>query len=72
MQVPARARAGRAGRSDRKVAVRQLPWRLVENPFRPIEVYSADQIEAIHLASLAVLRDQGMRFLAAEARDIMR
>jgi trimethylamine--corrinoid protein Co-methyltransferase len=66
------ARGGRAGRSDRKVAVRQQPWRLVENPFRPIEVYSADQIEAIHQASLSVLRDQGMRFLTAETRDIMR
>ena len=65
-------RGGRAGRSERKVAVRQMPWRLVENPFRPIEVYSAEQIEAIHQASLSVLRDQGMRFLSAEARDIMR
>ena len=28
--------------------VTQRPWGLVKNPYRPIEVLSADQIEQIH------------------------
>ncbi|MBX6320311.1 MAG: trimethylamine methyltransferase family protein [Rhodospirillaceae bacterium] len=52
--------------------LRQLPWRTLRNPYRPIEVLSADQIEAIHEASLRVLEEIGMDFLDAEALDILR
>ncbi len=38
--------------------------------YRPIEILSADEIEAIHLASLRVLRDTGMKVLSAEAREL--
>jgi trimethylamine--corrinoid protein Co-methyltransferase len=41
-------------------ALHQLPWRQIVNPYSPIEVLSADQIEAIHQTSLL-----------PEARDIL-
>jgi trimethylamine--corrinoid protein Co-methyltransferase len=50
---------------------RQLPWRAIENPYRPIEVLSADQVEAIHNASLRVLSDLGMEFLGDQALDLL-
>ena len=33
----------------------QLPWRTVRNPYRPVEILSADEVEAIHRASLRIL-----------------
>ncbi|MCP4454239.1 MAG: methyltransferase, partial [Planctomycetes bacterium] len=49
----------------------QLLWQTVVNPLPPMEVLSADQVEAIHLASLRLLEDIGMRFLSAEAREVL-
>ena len=43
--------------------VRQLPWRRLVNPYRPIEILSADQVEAIHVASLRILDEIGMEVL---------
>ncbi len=43
--------------------IRQLPWRNVVNPYAPIEILSADQVETIVQTSLKVLAKQGMRFL---------
>jgi trimethylamine--corrinoid protein Co-methyltransferase len=51
--------------------LKQLPWRQVRNPYSPIEVLSADQIEAIHHASLTVLEEIGMDFLHPEALTIL-
>ena len=45
------------------------PWRRVVNPFTPLEILSADQVEAIHHAALAVLRDTGVEVLGAAALD---
>ena len=53
-------------------ALKQLPWRRVENPYPPIEVFSADQIEAIHDTSLRILEEIGMDFLHPEALDILK
>ena len=60
-----RRRSGTAGRP-------QLAWRQVRNPLPPIEVFSADQIEHIHLTSLRVLEQIGMDFLDAGAREMLR
>ncbi|MCC7047286.1 MAG: trimethylamine methyltransferase family protein [Alphaproteobacteria bacterium] len=49
----------------------QLAWRAIENPYKPIEVLSDDQVEAIHTASLRVLRDLGMEFLGDQALDLL-
>ena len=35
--------------------IAQLPWRRLVDPFRPLEVLSVDQVEAVHLASLRIL-----------------
>ncbi len=45
----------------------QPPWRIHQRRFEPTAVVSEDELEAIHEASLAVLRDTGMDFLHSEA-----
>lgn len=52
-------------------AVKQLPWRTVQNPYSPIEILSDDQVETIIDAALGVLERQGMRFLYDESRRMM-
>lgn len=65
-----------ARRSHRKKrvanAIRQLPWRRVTNPYAPVEILSADQIETILQTSMEVLAVQGMRFLEPRSRDMLR
>ncbi|MFQ6018882.1 MAG: trimethylamine methyltransferase family protein, partial [Kiloniellaceae bacterium] len=62
-------RRGRQPRSG--PALSQLPWRQIRNPYRPIEILSAEQLEAIHDASMRVLEEIGMDFLHPEALDIL-
>ena len=63
---------GRAERERRSGStLNQLKWRRVENPYLPIEVLHAEQIEAIHDTSLRVLEEIGMDFLHPEALDIL-
>ena len=50
--------------------VPRLPWRRVVNPFRPVEILSADQLEAVHQAGLRILRDIGVEVLGARALDL--
>jgi trimethylamine--corrinoid protein Co-methyltransferase len=51
--------------------VRQLPWRRLTNPYRPIEILSADQVEAVHVASLRILDGIGMEVLGDRAIDAL-
>ena len=51
--------------------VRQLPWRRLVNPYRPVEILSADQVEAIHVASLRILDEIGMEVLGERALDAL-
>jgi len=51
--------------------VAQRPWRRLRNPFRPIELLSADQVEAIHRASLRLLAELGLEFQNPEALSIL-
>jgi trimethylamine--corrinoid protein Co-methyltransferase len=46
-----------------------LPWRTVRNPFRPLEIVSADAIEEIHRASLRILEEIGVECLGDRALD---
>jgi trimethylamine--corrinoid protein Co-methyltransferase len=64
-------RGGAARERRREAGVAQLSWREVVNPYRPVELLSADQIEAIHLASLGLLERVGMKVLHEEARAIL-
>ena len=58
-----RQRARRSGGGG----VHQLPWRRLVNPYRPIEILSADQVEAMHASSLRVLEEFGIEFLDDES-----
>ena len=48
----------------------QRPWAQPTMRLRPTEVVSEDELEAIHLASLRILRDIGIDFLDAESRAV--
>lgn len=73
--MPRRSRAGTARRRHRGQRSRpefeQLPRRQLRNPYRLVELLSADEIEAIHEASLTVLEEIGVNFLLPEAREIL-
>lgn len=45
--------------------------RRLSNPFRPLEILSEDQVDAIHTAALQVLSDSGVKVLLPEARQIL-
>jgi len=65
-------RRGRSRSRDAGGGLAQLPWRELSNPFPPLEVLSADQLEGVHEASLTVLEEIGMDFLHPEALEILR
>jgi trimethylamine---corrinoid protein Co-methyltransferase len=50
----------------------QLPWQAVVNPYAPMEVLGAEQVEAIHLTSLRILEELGIELMSARARDTLR
>lgn len=64
----------RRGHRPRRTAagLRQLPWQLVRYPHPPLEVLSADHVEAIVEAALTILETKGFRFLHEEAREYLR
>ncbi|WP_206530090.1 trimethylamine methyltransferase family protein [Nordella sp. HKS 07] len=62
-------RAGDAAAQARGIA--QLPRRKVKRRFTAMEIISADEVEAIHKASLTVLAEIGMDFMLPEARDLL-
>lgn len=63
-------------RRERRLAegagIRQMPFGKVVNRYPPMQVVSADEIEAIHHASLALLRDTGMEIMHDESRKLLR
>ncbi len=70
-------RGGRRDGGGRKtvsgrLSVAQLPRRNVTRAFPPMQIVSADEIEAIHQASLRVLSEIGMDFTLPEARDLLK
>ena len=67
----ARGDRRRAARQRSGGGVRQLPWRSVRNPYRPVEVLSADQLESIHDTSLRILEEVGIEFLSEPALDLL-
>ena len=50
--------------------VPRLPWRRIVNPYAPLEILSADQVETIHAASLQILQRVGVEVLGARALDL--
>jgi trimethylamine---corrinoid protein Co-methyltransferase len=68
---PSRKRQGGRGRRIEASRVPQLPWVQVVNPYPPMEVLSADQLEAIHLTSLRILEELGMEVMSSRALQIL-
>jgi len=66
------ARLRRRDRSARSAGLRQLPFATLRNRYRPVELVSADEIGAIHRASLRLLAEVGMEVLHEESRGILR
>ena len=60
--APRRARRGAPG-------LALLPWRRLTNPFHPVEILSADEIESIHHGSLRILAEIGLEVLGDRALD---
>ena len=72
MSEPRQSRRRRQGRAKRDAnQLAQPPWRAVRNPFKPVDLLSEEQVERIHQASLAVLRDMGVEFMSDEALDVL-
>src|ERR1700731_2259266 len=68
---PSRRRQGGRGRRLGGGRVPQLPWAEVSNPYLPMEVLSADQLETIHLTSLRILEDLGMEVMSRRAIAVL-
>lgn len=67
-----RRRDGTRPRRSAEGRLPQLPWRTVTNPYAPLEMLSADQVEAIHDTSLAILERLGIELMSAPARAVLR
>ncbi|WP_282608525.1 trimethylamine methyltransferase family protein [Pelagibius sp. Alg239-R121] len=65
-------RRGSSRRERRSAAknLTQLPWRQVINPYPPMEILSADQLETIHLSSLRILQELGIEVVSDHALDV--
>jgi trimethylamine--corrinoid protein Co-methyltransferase len=66
-----RRRGGRRGDGERSTLPVQRPWAQPRLRYAPTEVVSADELEAIHRASLRVLEEIGMDVLDEEARTLL-
>ncbi|MGD0494112.1 MAG: trimethylamine methyltransferase family protein [Steroidobacteraceae bacterium] len=66
-----RRRQGGRGRRTDETGIPQLPWTEVVNPYPPMEVLSADQLEAVHLTSLRILEELGMEIMSERALAIL-
>jgi trimethylamine--corrinoid protein Co-methyltransferase len=58
-------------RRSRSPEIKQPPFRPVHNPFPPFEIASADEVETLHLASLEVLQEIGMKITDGRALDLL-
>ena len=65
----ARANRRKSARRRNDGGIRQLPWSALRNPYRPLEVLSEEQLEAIHLTSLQILEELGIEFMSETALD---
>lgn len=51
--------------------IRQLPWQDIVNTYAPMEILAPEQIEQIHLGSLALLENYGMHIMHDGARRLL-
>ncbi len=69
---PRKRRDGARPRRSTSAALPQLPWQAVRNPYPPMELLSADQLEAIHVTSLRILEELGIELMSPRARALLR
>ncbi|MCV0397462.1 MAG: trimethylamine methyltransferase family protein [Rhizobiaceae bacterium] len=67
---PRRRRSSRRTQADKPDLLPQLPARMVRNPYPPMELLSADQVEAIHDASMRILEEFGIEVMNGRALDL--
>ncbi|MDC3360176.1 trimethylamine methyltransferase family protein [Candidatus Thioglobus sp.] len=65
-------RRGRAKVAREVTNFTQAPYRQKKNPFQPMSIFSVDEIESIHEASLKVLCDTGMDIQSPRAVEILK
>ena len=65
-------RRGRAKVTREVTNFTQAPYRQKKNPFQPMSIFSLDEIESIHEASLKVLCDTGIDIQSPRAVEILK
>ncbi len=64
-------RRRKRNKPDRKrSSFHSIPWQQLVNPYAPLEVCTAEQVEQIHAATLDILENIGIDFMDAEALSI--
>ena len=70
MNVERRRRSSDRGHARSGAAIPQLPLRRVRNPYPPMQILSADQVEAIHEASMHILENFGIEVMSPRALSL--
>jgi trimethylamine--corrinoid protein Co-methyltransferase len=70
MNEPRRRRSIERAAAKGPAAIPQLPLRRVRNPYPPMALLSADQVEAIHEASLHILENFGIEVMSVRALSL--
>jgi len=70
MTAEARRRRSADRASKGPASIPQLPLRRVRNPYPPMQLLSADQVEAIHDASMHILENFGIEVMSPRALDL--
>ena len=65
-----RPRRRETARAASAPSERTQRYRQLLNPFDPVRIFSADQVEAMHEAALGILERQGMRVLSPRGRGV--
>ena len=65
-------RRGRSKNVREVTSFQQAPYGQKKNPFQPMSIFSEDEIESIHQASLKVLCDTGMDIQSPRAVEILK
>ncbi len=67
-----RRRAATSRTNGAASPLQQLPWKQPQRLFKPTDLISADELEALHLASLEILQDIGLEIVNDEACAILK
>ena len=70
--IPSASRRRDRGRAPRNTGPSLAPLPRLTNPWAPLEILSAEQVERILLAAFRVLEEAGLEIRSAAARDVYR